>query len=180
MSKSLQDQLLSLGLAKSRPKPKPKKQQTRKPPSKGKRSDGSGKPNQSELTLEQAYRLREKQTREQAEQARERKRAADRKRRELNQKIRAIVEPNRLNDAEAELTRNFLYKGRIRKVNVSAEQLKALNSGELGIVYLSGGYHLLTAENVGQVRSLSTEHVPDLSGSEIEEEEFPVPDDLLW
>jgi len=178
MSKSLQDQLLSLGLAKSRPKPK--QQQTRKPPSKGKRSDGSGKPNQSELTLEQAYRLREKQTREQAEQARERKRAADRKRRELNQKIRAIVEPNRLNDAEAELTRNFLYKGRIRKVNVSAEQLKALNSGELGIVYLSGGYHLLTAENVGQVRSLSTEHVPDLSGSEIEEEEFPVPDDLLW
>jgi len=198
MSKSLQDQLLSLGLAKSKPQNKPRPKPHSKSGSEhggskdrtaaknagrgtGKKTGkaGAGKSDE-ELSLEQAYRLREQQAKNQAAQARERKRAEDRRRRELNQKIRNIVEPNRLNNPDAELTRNFLYKGRIRKVNVTAEQFKELNSGALGIVYLAGGYHLLKAELVSQVRSLSSNHVPDLSGSEDDEEEIPVPDDLLW
>lgn len=184
MSKSLQDQLLSLGLARSKPgspnkpghkggnKPHPKAKKQRKKPGKTRSSE--------ELSLEEAYRLREQQTRQRAEQQRQRKLEEDRRRRELNGKIREIVHPNRLNEADAELSRNFLHKGRIRKVNVTAQQLKELNSGQLGVVYLSGGYHLLEARWISEVKALSEDHVPDLSGGAGDEEEFPVPDDLQW
>ena len=90
------------------------------------------------------------------------------------------MEPNRLNDPEAGLSRNFLFKGRIRKVNVTAEQLGALNDGRLGIVYLAGGYHILPPHIVEQVRSLSAEHVPDLAAGPDEDGQHPVPDDLIW
>ncbi len=188
MSKSLQDQLLALGVAKPRPsdkarkagmKPKQKPQQKLQPERKKPGATGSHTA-PSDLSLEQAYRLREQQTKEQAEQARQRKRAEDRRRRQLNEEIRAIVEPHRLNHPDAELTRNFMYKGRIRKVNVTAEQLKAVNEGALGLVYFGGGYHILAPEYVEQVRRLSPEHVPDLSGSTDEDDEYPVPDDLVW
>lgn len=171
MSDSLQEQLLALGLAK-------KKQRK---PAAGKRNAKKKKATESRLSLEQAYALREREEKSQADKARQRKLAEDRRRQEINRKIRAIVDPHRLNDEAADLARNFLYKGRIRKVHVTSEQLRALNAGQLGIVYLAGGYHILRPEQVERVRSLSAEHVPDLGGGDAgDEEEFPVPDDLSW
>jgi uncharacterized protein YaiL (DUF2058 family) len=134
----------------------------------------------TDLTLEQAYVLREQQSRAEQEASKERKRLEDLQRRQVNNAVKAIVEPHRLNDPAAELARHFMYKGRIRKVNVTLEQFKALNEGALGLVYLSGGYHLLPAEHVLKVQALSEDHVPDLSGGVEEEEQFPVPDDLIW
>ncbi|MDT8319165.1 MAG: DUF2058 family protein, partial [Xanthomonadales bacterium] len=93
---------------------------------------------------------------------------------------RKIVHEHRLNCDDAEVARNFLFRGRIRKVNVTREQLVALNAGELGVVYLAGRYHLLPEAALNEVRALSAEHVPDLSGSEPDDDEFPVPDDLIW
>jgi uncharacterized protein YaiL (DUF2058 family) len=192
MSKSLQEQLQALGLAKKSPARRQRDQgrnpasgMKQKPrPEAGKettRSVVAEKPASGpELSLEQAYRLREKQTKEQAEQARERKRLYDLQRRQLNDDIRSILALHRLNDPSAELSRNFMYKGRIRKVNVTAAQLKALNEGTLGLVYLAGGYHILAPEYVAEVRSLSAEHVPDLAGSTDEDPQYPVPDDLIW
>jgi uncharacterized protein YaiL (DUF2058 family) len=192
MSKSLQEQLQALGLARAASSGQGKtaareaagkgKRPGRAPPKPaGKAGSGADRSAASaEMSLQQAYRLREQQAKEQAEQAREQKRLKDLRRRQVNDAIRAIVEPNRLNDLAAELSRHFMYKGRIRKVNVTADQLKALNEGELGLVYLAGGYHVLPPEYVEQVRALSAEHVPDLSGGAAEDEQFPVPDDLVW
>lgn len=191
MSKSLQDQLMALGLAKKKSnsavaQKKGHRPRLAKPETASRNSTESPTPvhrekaRSSELSLEAAYRLRELQTRQQAELDRERKQLEDRRRRQLNNEIRAIVDPHRLNDPAADLSRNFMYKGRIRKVSVTAEQLKALNEGQLGLVYLAGGYHLLAPEHIAQVRSLSEDHVPDLSGSTDEDTEFPVPDDLIW
>jgi uncharacterized protein YaiL (DUF2058 family) len=184
MSKSLQDQLLALGLAKEKArssgrKPAPGKRENSRKSMAGEKTVHSN----SELSLEAAYRLRNKQAKEQAKQSRERKRQEDRRRRQLNNVIRAIVQPNRLNDPKAELARNFMYKGRIRKVNVTADQLMSLNKGDTGLVYLSGGYHLLSCEHVAQIQELSADHVPELSVNDNyadEEGQFPVPDDLIW
>lgn len=140
-------------------------------------------PLSTDFSLEDAYRMREQQTRQQAEAARQKKRQLDLERKRLNDSIRDIVMPHRLNDDAAELTRNFLYKGRIRKVRVNPDQLKCLNEGSAGLVYLSGSYHILPAQLVSAVRELSPDHVPDLSGGGEhgpEDEEFPVPDDLIW
>jgi uncharacterized protein YaiL (DUF2058 family) len=191
MSQSLQDQLKALGLAKeAAPGSSGKRRHAHgaksrhgQQPKPGRGAGGTppqGSKTREELSLEQAYRLREQESKSRAAAAKEKKRLEDLKRKQLNKQIKAIVDPHRLNDPAADLPRHFMYKGRIRKVNLTAAQLKSLNEGALGLVYLSGGYHVLPGEMVAQVSQLSEEHVPDLSGAPEEEEEFPVPDDLVW
>lgn len=181
MGDSLQDQLKALGLAKDRPKPERRKKGPGK--KRGKARADRTKPAaeaDGELSLGKAWALREQQEKKTAEQARAKKIEEDRKRREINKAIRAIVEPNRLNREDADVARNFLFRERIRKVYVTPEQHKALGQGELGLVYLSGGYHVLAAEHVEAVRKIAADHVVDLGGDEPEDEEHPVPDDLVW
>jgi len=200
LSKSLQDQLLALGLAKTSAREAPRKQQSK--PSAAARS-GAAKPADSErrpfkprpaqqtgsakpgsiksgsvksgsaksapdlkqdenISLEQAYRIREAQEKSAKQKAHEIKMEEDRRRAALNRQIKQIVDAGRLNLPDAAEGRYFLYKNRIRKVWVSPEQLLELNSGKLGVVYLAGGYHILASEQIEQVRQLSPDHVPDL------------------
>jgi uncharacterized protein YaiL (DUF2058 family) len=180
MSDSLQDQLRALGLAKKQPrKTKGSGAAKRSRQANRKRSGQDAKP--GELSLEKAYALKRREEQRQADKARRKKQAEDRQRRLLNNQIREIVKVNRLNREEAEIARNFLFRGRIRKINVTSDQLKALNAGDLGIVYLSGGYHLLDLAQLDKVRALSADHVVDLNTDNTDDdEEFPVPDDLSW
>ena len=63
----------------------------------------------------------------------------------------------------------------------TAEQIIEINSGKLGVVYLSGNYHLMPTEKIDEIRQFSPDHIPNLAGSESEDEkENPVPDDLIW
>jgi len=167
MSDSLQDQLKALGLARAKPKPKPKP----KP---------RGNKGKQEFSLAKAFALKKRDEQNQADHARKKKLAEDRQRRQLNNEIRIIVKAHRLNRDDAEIGRNFMFRGRIRKIRVTPEQLKALNAGELGIAYLSGGYHLLANEYAEAVRLLSEEHVADLSTETGDDGDHPVPDDLTW
>ena len=176
MADSLQDQLRALGLV-------------RTPPDERKRAGKSGKKGPApktaghapgEPTLDQAWTLREQEEQRRAQEARNRKLEEDRRRREINGRVRAIVEAQRLNRADAEFARNFLFRGRIRRLYVTPEQQRALNAGELGIVYLAGSYHLLAQEHLDAVRAISAEHVVEHQGGAEGEEEFPVPDDLDW
>ena len=175
MSKSLKDQLLALGMAPSKPAPKPKKQH------KPRVKPGKPKDSNAEISLDQAYRIRSNDERQKKEQAIAKKRELERQRREINQKIKALIKAHSVRDDAAEKKRSFLYKGRIRSVLATAEQIIEINSGALGVVYLSGNYHLLPVEKVEEIRQFSPEHIPDLTGSESEDEkENPVPDDLIW
>ena len=185
MADSLQDQLKALGLAKEK-KPAHKKPRNRKPGAGKPRSGnaGTGKAgaakDNGEMALGKAWALREREEKQSVEQARARKREEDRKRREINKAIRAIVQPNRLNRDDAEVARNFMFREGIRKVYVTPELHKALGEGSLGLVYLSGGYHVLASEHVEAVRKIAADHDVDLGGDDEEEEEVPVPDDLTW
>jgi len=157
MSESLKDQLRALGLA------------------------TAGKTGGSDISLDRAYRLRNSQERQQKEQAVALKRERERQQREINQKIRALIKANAVRDEAADHKRNFLYKGRIRSVLATADQLGEINEGKLGVVYLSGNYYLMPSEKVEAIRQFAPEHVPDLRGADSEgEEEHPVPDDLTW
>jgi len=175
MSNSLKDQLLALGLAPEKAAPVKKKRPEARPES------PRPKKSQAEISLDQAYRIRSKEERRQKEKAIELKRAQERQRREINQKIKALVKENAIRDENADSKRNFMYKGRIRSVLATAEQIKEINAGSLGVVYLSGNYHLMPKDKVDEVRQFAADHVPDLHGVEIKgEEENPVPDDLIW
>lgn len=157
MSESLKDQLRALGLANAR------------------KSGGS------DLSLDQAYRLRNRQERQEKEQAIARKLERERQRREINQKTRALIKAYAVRDEAADHKRNFLYKGRIRSVLATADQLREINEAKLGVVYLSGNYYLMPSDKVEEVRQFAPEHVPDLRGADSEgEQEYPVPDDLTW
>jgi len=177
MGDSLQDQLKALGLAKEK-----KSAQKRKKPGRRPGQGGSAKPTaDGELSLDKAWKLRAKEEKDRVDQARARKRAEDRRRREINNAIRKIVDPNRLNREDAEIARHFMFRGRIRTVYVTADQNRALAEGRLGLAYVTGGYHLLAPEQIEAVREIAADHVVDLdSGDDPEEEDFPVPDDLIW
>jgi len=174
MSDSLKDQLLALGLVSKKPASKKK---SRKPaPSISKK-----KPGNSEISLDQAYRIRNKEAQRQKEQAIALKLEQERRRRETNTKIKASVKENAVRDPEADTKRNFLFKGRIRSVLATREQVIEINNGTLGVVYLSGNYHLMPADKIEEIRQYAPDHVPDLRGADGEgEEENPVPDDLIW
>ena len=160
MADSLQDQLRALGLA--------KQPERRERPSRRKKSakPGTRAGNGGEIPLDKAYALREQAEQRAADQARKRKQAEDRRRREINQRIREIVEAQRLNVADAEVARHFMFRGRIRKLYVTPEQNRALAAGELGLVYLTGGYHVLGPEALDAVRAVDPQHVVDLGGAD--------------
>jgi uncharacterized protein YaiL (DUF2058 family) len=175
MSESLKDQLLALGLAAKKSPPRKKKQPG------AKHGTAKSQKNSGEIPLDQAYRIREKEERLKKEQALAQKREQERQRRLVNQKIKAAVKEHAVRDPEADTKRNFLYKGRIRSVLATREQVREINAGSLGVVYLSGNYHLMPTEHIEAIRQFAPDHIPDLRGADIEgEEENPVPDDLIW
>ena len=172
----MKDQLISLGLAK---KAKRAERKFKKQPA---RSNSDKIVVAHELSLDQAYRLRQKDEKQSAQRKREKKRADDLLRRQVNARIQLLADAHALNDKKAEIKRNFLYKGRIRSVLVTPEQMNALNAGALGLVFIRGNYILMLPEHVEEVRAISPDHVPDLGGNEPDDEdgEFKVPDDLSW
>lgn len=175
MSNSLKDQLLALGLAPKKAEPV-KKKRPRVSPEAAKPKKGN-----AEISLDQAYRIRSKEERRQKEKAIELKREQERLRREINQKIKTLVKENAIRDENADSKRSFIYKGRIRSVLATPGQIREINAGSLGVVYLSGNYHLMPKDKIDEVRQFAADHIPDLQGAEIEgEEENPVPDDLIW
>lgn len=175
MSNSLKDQLLALGLAPKKSKQEPKKRH--------KAQARQVKPTRTdtEISLDKAYSMRNREERLQKEKAVELKREQERQRREINQKIKALIKEHAVRDPEAENKRNFLFKGRIRSVLATREQINEINAGSIGVVYLSGNYHLMPVDKVEEIRQFAADHIPDLSGAEHEDEENnPVPDDLIW
>ena len=174
MGDSLKDQLQALGFAPKKPVPKKGK------PAKGKRPAGR-KVDPANVSLDEAYKLRDREERRQKSQEAARKRELERLRREVNKKLKAIVEAHAIKDEKADTKRYFMYKGRIRNVLATREQLNEINAGALGVVYVRGNYHLVPSAVVEEVKAFAPDHIPDLSGEEREEEqEHPVPDDLIW
>lgn len=179
MGDSLQDQLKALGLARDRPQRRQSQSTSSRARPRG-AADGHRGSGHPDLPLDRAYELRARDERRRSEKTQRLQRDMERERRLINQAIRAIVDEQRLNQADAEIGRNFLYKGRIRRIFVTTEQQAGLNSGAMGIAYLAGGYHLLSAAAFESVRAISADHVVELREQADDEEEYPVPDDLTW
>jgi uncharacterized protein len=198
MAESLRDQLLKSGIVKQvREEKRPAPPQGGKPPfqkhagkpphhRQGGKSQSSHKPSpgksQEEIDLAKAYAIRaqtEANERKRAEQA-----AAEeaRLRRERKLKIQQLLEGKTLNKADVDHVRHFEYGGKIRRVHVDAEQLAALNAGELGVVQQQGRYLLVTRELAEQVRAIDANQLALLAepGSVGSVGEDGVPDDLMW
>ena len=152
------------------------------------RTGGPRKPRtQEEIDLGKAYALRaqkEKDERLAAEAARQEE---ARRRREARAKLGEFLKDRSLNDKDADIARHFPYGGKIKRIYVNAEQLRALNAGELGVVQLDGRYVLVTKAVLDEAEAIFAPAValrvdPDAAAGDdpYSDPQFQVPDDLVW
>jgi uncharacterized protein YaiL (DUF2058 family) len=208
MSDSLRDQLLGLGFKPAKPAPhKPAGERGSGSPEArgGKAARRAGRPaapargepgapvrgrptpGRSEIDLGKAYALRaqrEKQERIEAERARQEQ---ARERREARAKLAELLEGRALNDPGAEIARHFEYGGKIKRIHVTAEQLRALNAGALGVVQLNGRYLLVEAATLAEAEAvlaqavaLKVDPAAPAAGDPYADPRYQVPDDLVW
>ena len=196
MADSLRDQLLKSGIVKqvqqdrtrehSRAVAKktgagaPGNSKNAKPNPPAKHAPASPRRDQSEIDLAKAYAIRaqtEAQERKRIEQE-----AAEqaRLRKERKLKVQRLLEGNALNKVDADQPRNFQYGDKIRRIYVDAEQLRALNAGELAVVQQSGRYLLVARAVAEQVRDIDPHQIALMVDAATAVDDDGVPDDLMW
>jgi uncharacterized protein YaiL (DUF2058 family) len=215
MSDSLRDQLMGLGFkpAPTPERPGPSRRKDAPPGGKGARGDqragkggrpagapggkksaGGNAPGrergpraQGDIDLAKAYAIRAQREKDERIRAEREKQEAARLRREAQAKLAALVVGKGLNAAEAAHVRHFEYGGKIKRVHVTEEQLRALNAGELGVLQLNGRYLLVTAATLAEAEAVFPQAValkvdPDAPASDdpYADPRYQVPDDLIW
>ncbi len=197
MSDSLRDQLLGLGFksapaAKPRPKPHPKSQARphAKPRPQGdarRKPANEGTRRREDIDLAKAYAIRAQREKDERIEAERRKQEAARERREARARLATLLEGKALNVPEADIARHFDYGGKIKRVHVTAEQLRALNAGELGVVQQDGRYLLVTAAVLAEAEAtfapavaLKVDPAAPADTDPYADPQYQVPDDLVW
>ncbi len=206
MSISLRDQLLGLGF-KDAPKPdashKSRDNRPKNAPHKPKAGQGvkpahAGKPSQQkpqqhkprtreDIDLAKAYAIRAQKEKDERIEAERAKQEEARVRREAKAKLDVFLKDKALNAAEADHVRHFEYGGKIKRIHVTADQLKALNTGELGVVQTNGRYLLVDMATLREAEAIFAQAValkvdPDAPAQDdpYSDPQYQVPDDLVW
>ena len=214
MTISLRDQLLGLGF-KDAPKPERKPQQKpapgkSSPPEQGRggkpvRADNrphrrsaphaaaSHKPAQDkprtreDIDLAKAYAIRAQREKDERIEAERLKQEDARKRREAKAKLAGLIAGKGLNAADADHVRHFEYGGKIKRIHVTADQLRALNAGELGVLQQDGRYLLVTAALLAEAEAIFAPAVAlkidpnaPVEADPYADPQYQVPDDLVW
>ena len=186
MSNSLRDQLLGLGFT---PAPKPPAKPPAKPAAKHpeKKPVAKPAPTREEMDLAKAYAIRAQKEKDERIEAERLKQETARLRREAKAKLEAVLAGKSLNDAAADIARHFPYGGKIKRIHVTAEQLVALNAGQLGVVQMNGRYLLVDAATLAGAETIFPEAValkvdPAAPASDdiYADPQYQVPDDLVW
>ena len=209
MSNSLKDQLLGLGFKAPKPEPRRTPEAKAGPPKPGsapshKRANAGGKPGQGgrpaprkpqpqkartreDIDLAKAYAIRAQKEKDERIEAEREKQEAARLRREAQAKLATLLDGKGLNAADADIARHFDYGGKIKRVHVTADQLKALNAGELGVLQKDGRYLLVDAATLAQAEAIFADAValkidPDAPAEDdpYADPKYQVPDDLVW
>nr|WP_313316667.1 DUF2058 family protein [Stenotrophomonas sp.] len=215
MSDTLRDQLLGLGF-KPVPKPERKPEARRDGRPQGKHAASAkphagkpgqqdkprhpGKPGQArpqqaprkprsqeDIDLAKAYAIRAQKEKDERIEAERQKQEEARLRREARAKLDELVKDKGLNDPNADIARHFPYGGKIKRIYVNADQLKALNAGELGVLQQNGRYLLVTAALLAEAEQVFAASValkvdPNAPAQDdpYADPAYQVPDDLVW
>ena len=157
-------------------------------PGQGRSQQGPRKPrSQEDIDLAKAYAIRAQKEKDERIQAEQAKQDEARLRREARAKLDELIKDKGLNDPNADIARHFPYGGKIKRVYVNAEQLKALNAGELGVLQQNGRYLLVTAEVLEQAEQVFAQAVAlkvdpnaPADADPYADPQYQVPDDLVW
>ena len=165
----------------------------------GARTDGKPRPNdrrggppgkrpsREDIDLGKAYAIRAQREKDERIEAERVKQEEARLRREARAKLEAFMQDKALNRPEADIARHFEYGGKIKRIHVDADQLKALNAGELGVVQLNGRYLLVTSEVMREAETIFAPSVAlridpsaPVADDPYSDPQYQVPDDLVW
>ena len=203
MSDTLRDQLMGLGFKPARQERKPAGRRGKDGaragagkdggrPSKGRpkgkgRGPRAGGRDGGEIDLAKAYAIRAQREKDERIEAERRKQEEARLRREARAKLATLLEGKALNSGDADIARHFEYGGKIKRIYVTAGQLKALNAGELGVLQQNGRYLLVTAAVLAEAEAIFAPAValkvdPDAPAGDdpYSDPKYQVPDDLVW
>lgn len=140
-----------------------------------------------EMDLAKAYAIRAQKEKEERIEGERLKQEEARVRREAKAKVEALLKDRSLNDPSADIARHFPYGGKIKRIHVNADQLKALNAGELGVLQQNGRYLLVTAALLAEAEAVFPACValkvdPDAPATDdpYADPQYQVPDDLVW
>ena len=184
MTDSLRDQLLGLGFkapAKPANPAKPAPARARNAARNERRKPAPARPSRprDDIDLAKAYAIRAQKEKDERIAAEREKQEAARVRREARAKLASRLEGKSLNDPAADIARHFEYGGKIKRIHVTADQLKALNTGVLGVVQVDGRYLLVDAATLAEAEAIFPPAValkvdPDAPA------EDDIPPDLVW
>lgn len=203
MSDTLRDQLLGLGF---KPAPTPERSPAPRPGQGAGKPGGRGQPprgrggaarapgksprvarSQEDIDLAKAYAIRAQREKDERIEAERLKQEQARQRREARARLDTLLKDKALNVADADIARHFPYGGKIKRVYVTAEQLKALNAGELGVLQQNGRYLLVSASVLAEAEAIFPQAValkidPDAPAQDdpYADPRYQVPDDLVW
>ncbi|KFN50886.1 DUF2058 domain-containing protein [Arenimonas composti] len=148
---------------------------------------GAAPRSQEEIDLAKAYAIRAQKEKEERLAAERQRQEEARQRREAKAKLATLVQGRALNDAAADIARHFPYGGKIKRIHVTAAQLKALNAGELGVLQLDGRYLLVDAALLAEAEAifppaiaLKVDPSAPAEDDPYADPKYQVPDDLVW
>jgi len=196
MSHSLRDQLLGLGFkpsspaAKSAPPPRVRKAKQKQQPTRDTPKAATAdhrRRSQDEIDLAKAWAIRAQREKQERIEAERQKQQAARERREALARLTTLLEGKSLNAPEADIARHFEYGGKIKRIYVTADQLKSLNAGELGVVQLNGRYFLVNSGVLTEAEAtfppaiaLKVDPAAPVKDDPYADPKYQVPDDLVW
>jgi len=157
-------------------------------PGQGRPGNGPAKPRTREdIDLAKAYAIRAQREKDERIEAERLKQEEARQRREAKAKLEELLKDKALNLLDADIARHFPYGGKIKRIYVSADQLKLLNAGELGVIQFNGRYVLVTAAVLAEAETVFAPAIalkvdPNATAEEdpYADPQYQVPDDLVW
>ena len=182
MADSLQDQLLKMGLSDAK-KAKKLSKEKRKQANQA-RHDGVDLVDENKAAAAQAKADKVKRDRE-LNQALNSK--AERK--AINAQIRQLIESNRLEKGQGDVSFNFTDGKKVKSLYVSALQQRQLGAGVLSIVKQGDQYEIVprpVADKIAErdaQRIVSLEQNTEVTLTEEEQDwykDYEIPDDLMW
>ena len=139
------------------------------------------------MDLGKAWAIRAQQEKQERIETERVKQELALERRQAKARLEELLQGKALNDASAEIARHFEYGGKIKRIYVTQDQLRALNAGELGVVQFNGRYLLVDAAVLAQAATVFAPSVALKIDPEAPAQDDPcadprtqVPDDLVW
>lgn len=185
MAGSLKDQLLKMGLADEK-KAKKLTQEQRQKQKQAKKARQSGK----EVVDERALKQKElaKQREEKKEQDRQLNEARNQERiaKEIEAQCRQMITQQQIAiPSNAELTYNFVYEDKVKKLNVDNRLQQQIQRGQVAIAVLEESFYLIPDVFAQKIEERLPNYVVRIQPEEevLEDDpyaDYQIPDDLMW